>query len=97
MMFDRYGEDGVPRCQDGRIFSLADCLYTARTKAGDIIPNETVDGFTPGEHITGTISHIEYIDDRWKNGKPNRHITLRCPAVETGCNENLQGHENCSQ
>jgi hypothetical protein len=81
MMFDRYGEDGVPRCQDGRNFSLADCLYTARTKAGDIIPNESVDGFTPGEHIAGTISHIEHIDDLWKNGKPNRHITSLPCAV----------------
>lgn len=62
--------------KDGRIFSLADCFYTTSTKAGDIIPNETVDGFTPGEHIAGTISHIEIIDDRWKDGKSNRDITL---------------------
>jgi len=76
MMLERYGEDGVPRCQDGRIFSLADCFYTASTKAGDIIRNETADGPTPGVHIAGTISHIEYIDDRWKDGKPNRDLTL---------------------
>ena len=79
MMLDRYGEEGVPRCQDGRIFSLADCFYGATTKAGDIVPDEIIDGFTPDEHIVGTISHIEYIDDRWQNGKPNRHITLLPP------------------
>jgi hypothetical protein len=62
----------VPRCQDGRIFSLADCFYTASTKAGDIILNETVDGPTSGVHIAGTILHIEHIDDRWGDGKPNR-------------------------
>jgi hypothetical protein len=78
MMLDRYGEDGVPRYEDGTIFSLADRFYTASTKPGDISPNETVEGFIPGEHIAGTISHMEYIDDRWKDGKPNRHLTLSC-------------------
>jgi len=76
MMFDRYGEVGVRRRHDGRIFSLADCFYTASTKAGDITPHEAVDGFSPGKHIAGTISHIEIIDDRCKDGTPNRHITL---------------------
>ena len=81
MMLDQYGEDGVPRCQDGRIFSLADCFYSSTTKAGDIVTDEIIDGFTPDQHVVGTISHIEYIDDRWKDGKPNRFITLLTPPV----------------
>ena len=84
LMLEQYGENGVPRTQDGRIFSLADCFYGPTTKAGDIVTDEIIDGFTPDEHIVGTISHIEYIDDRWKDGKPNRFITrLNAPVPPT--------------
>src|SRR5436853_2719146 len=64
MMLERYGEDGVPRCDDGRMFILADRFYSPHTRAGDIVADEVINGYTPDEHIVGTIKHIEYIDDR---------------------------------
>ena len=79
MMLKRFGGEGVPRCQDGRLFRLADRFYSTTTKSGDIVPDEIIDGYTPEEHIVGTILNIEYIDDRWKDGKPNRVITVLPP------------------
>lgn len=81
MMLQRYGVDGVPKKDDGTSFSLADCFYSAHTMAGDIVADEIVSGYTPEEHIVGTIHHVEYIDDRYKNGAPNRTITILDPPV----------------
>ncbi len=79
MMLERYGEERVPRRGDGRIFSLADCFYSAETVSGDIVADEIIDGFDVDQHIVGTIHHIEFIDDRWRDGLPNRVITVLDP------------------
>src|SRR5690242_9155947 len=79
MMLDRYGEERVPRRGDGRIFRLADCFYSTETVAGDIVADEIIDGFDVDQHIVGTIHHIEFIDDRWRDGLPNRVITVLDP------------------
>jgi hypothetical protein len=79
MMLERYGEAGVPRRGDGRIFSLADCFYSQYTSSGDIVADEIIDGFDSDQHIVGTIHDAEFIDDRWRDGLPNRVITVLDP------------------
>src|SRR5437588_1251601 len=79
MMLERYGEARVPRRGDGRIFRLADCFYSSETVAGDIVADEIIDGFDIDQHIVGTIHHVEFIDDRWRDGLPNRVITVVDP------------------
>jgi hypothetical protein len=81
LMFDRYGEDGVPRRGDGRLFRLAECFYSPNTVAGDIVADEIIDGFDSAQHIVGTIHHVEFIDDRWRDGFPNRVVTLLQPPA----------------
>jgi hypothetical protein len=79
MMLDRYGEERLPRRGDGRIFRLAECLYSTDTVAGDIVADEIIDGYDRHQHIVGTIHHVEFIDDRWRDGLPNRVVTLLQP------------------
>ena len=79
MMLERYGEERIPRRGDGRIFRLAECFYSPHTIAGDIVADEIIDGFDVDQHIVGTIHHVEFIDDRWRDGLPNRVITLLEP------------------
>jgi len=84
MMMDRYGEEGVPRRGDGRLFSLAECFYRPGTPAGAVTADEVVTGFLDtliGEpaRIGGRIFHTEFIDDRWKDGKPHRVVTVLTP------------------
>ncbi len=43
MMLERYGEVGVPRRGDGRIFRLAECFYSPYTMSGDIVADEIID------------------------------------------------------
>ena len=81
MMLERYGEDRVPTRGDGRIFRLADCFYSTDTIAGDIVADEIIDGYDAHQHIVGTIHHVEFIDDRWKDGLPNRVVTLLEPPA----------------
>src|SRR5436309_2809428 len=81
MMLERYGEVKLPRRGDGRIFSLADCFYSPQTVSGDIVADEIIDGFDTDQHIVGTIQHVEFIDDRWRDGLPNRVITLLEPPT----------------
>ncbi len=81
MMLERYGEARVPRRGDGRIFRLAECFYTPETTAGDIVADEIIDGFDADQHIVGTIHNVEFIDDRWRDGLPNRVITLLDPPT----------------
>src|SRR5579862_8933164 len=40
LMFDRYGEAGIPRRADGRLFKLAEVFYSTQTVAGDIVADE---------------------------------------------------------
>ncbi len=81
MMLERYGEEGVPRRGDGRIFRLAECFYSSYTVAGDIVADEIIDGFDSDQHIVGTIHDVEFIDDRWRDGLPNRVITVLDPPI----------------
>ncbi len=79
MMMERYGADGVPRRANGEIFILADLFYSLKTIAGDIVADEIIDGFDQRQHIVGTIHHVEFIDDRWRDGVPNRVVTILTP------------------
>src|SRR3984893_15807471 len=79
MMLERYGEERLPRRGDGRIFRLAECFYSQQTVSGDIVADEIIDGYDIDQHIVGTIHHIEFIDDRWRGGMPNRVITVLDP------------------
>src|SRR5205809_5850396 len=36
MMLERYGEEGIPRRGSGKLFRLAETLYSLETTAGDI-------------------------------------------------------------
>ncbi len=79
MMSDRYGEERIPRRANGQIFRLAECFYSPETTAGDIVADEIIDGFDEEQHIVGTIHSVEFIDDRWRDGLPNRVITVLDP------------------
>ncbi|HZU66107.1 MAG TPA: FHA domain-containing protein [Ktedonobacteraceae bacterium] len=79
LMLERYSEEQLPRRGDGRLFRLAECFYSPHTVAGDIVADEIIDGFDSDQHIVGTIHHVEFIDDRWRDGLPNRVITVLDP------------------
>ena len=81
MMLERYGEVRLPRRGDGRLFRLAECFYSSQTTAGDIVADEIIDGYDTDQHIVGTIHHVEFIDDRWRDGLPNRVLTLLEPPT----------------
>jgi hypothetical protein len=81
MMLERYGEERLPRRGDGRLFRLAECFYSPQTTAGDIVADEIIDGYDTDQHIVGTIHHVEFIDDRWRDGLPNRVLTLLEPPT----------------
>src|ERR1700687_928574 len=79
MILERYGEARLPHRGDGRIFRLAECFYSPQTASGDIVAGEIIDGYDIDQHIVGTIHHVEFIDDRWRDGLPNRVITVLEP------------------
>src|SRR5215472_3122930 len=82
LMLERYGEDRIPRRGDSdKLFRLAETLYSTETKSGDIVADEIIDGFDSEQHIAGTIHHVEFIDDRWRDGVPNRTVTLLPPPT----------------
>ncbi|GHO78342.1 hypothetical protein KSD_61130 [Ktedonobacter sp. SOSP1-85] len=54
-------------------------LLQPHTSAGDIVADEIIDGFDADQHIVGTIHNVEFIDDRWRDGLPNRVITVLEP------------------
>ncbi len=81
MMLERYGEERLPRRGNGRIFRLAECFYSSETVSGDIVADEIIDGFDVDQHIVGTIHDVEFIDDRWRDGLPNRVITVLDPPT----------------
>lgn len=80
MMLARYGEEGVPTRLGAR-FKLAELFFSTKTVAGDIIADSIVDGYDTERHIAGTIQDIEFIDDRWRDGVPTRHLTLLQPPA----------------
>src|SRR5437868_15258118 len=80
LMLERYGDERIPRRgHSDKRFRLAETLYSAHTKSGDIVADEIIDGFDTEQHIAGTIHHVEFIDDRWRDGVPNRAVTLLTP------------------
>lgn len=79
MMLDRHGVDNLPKRLDGSLLSLADLFYHPITKARDIIPEAIIEGYEKELHMVGEIHNIEYIDDRWKGGKPHRTVTTVSP------------------
>ena len=79
LMLERYGEDRIPRRGNGRLFELADLFYSRETSGGDIVADEIIDGFDVEQHIVGTIQYVEFIDDRWRDGLPNRVVTVLDP------------------
>lgn len=81
MMEERYGEDGVPRRANDQPFKLAKLFYGPLTQAGDIMADGIINGYDTVRHIAGTIHHIEFIDDRWRDGVPHRNVTLLRPPM----------------
>lgn len=81
LMLARYGEERLPRRGNGQLFRLAECFYSSDTIAGDIVADEIIDGFDADQHIVGTIRNVEFIDDRWRDGLPNRVITVLDPPT----------------
>lgn len=79
MMLERYGEAGLPRRADGRLYRLAESFRGPRTCGGNIVADEIIDGYDKHLHISGYISHIEFIDDRFKDGVPHRSVTYLDP------------------
>lgn len=75
MMWDRYGIENAPKRLDGSLLSLADLFYSPSTISRDIIPGAIIEGYDRQTHMVGDIHNIEYIDDRWKDGKPHRTVT----------------------
>ncbi|KAJ5041377.1 hypothetical protein J3E74DRAFT_470052 [Bipolaris maydis] len=60
---------------DGSPFTLAGLFYSQSTMAGVIIPGAIIEGYDKSHHMVGDIHDIEYIDDRWKDGRPHRTVT----------------------
>lgn len=81
LMLERYGEDGIPRRANDKPFRLAELFYSPMTQAGDIMADGIINGYDSVRHIAGTIHHIEFIDDRWRDGVPHRNITLLRPPA----------------
>lgn len=81
LMLERYGEEGIPRRGHGVLFKLADCFYHPDTEAGAVAADEVVTGFLDAQigedaHIGGIIRHTEFIDDRWRDGRPQRVVSI---------------------
>jgi hypothetical protein len=84
MMMDRYGVDGVPKHPDGSTFRLSERFFGPATRAGDVTPDEVITKYDNELHLVGTIKHVEFIDDRWRDGRPQRVVTyLDAPAAPT--------------
>ena len=44
-----------------------------------LFADEVIDGHDKIHHIVGTIEHIEFMDDRHKDGQPHRTVTVLPP------------------
>ena len=76
MMIERYGVDRIPRRADGSLYLLSECFYNREAEVGDATADELLSGFDTDGHIAGAVQHIEFIDDRWRDGEPHRVVTL---------------------
>ncbi|GAA2987223.1 MFS transporter [Actinokineospora diospyrosa] len=75
LMMERFGEDRVPRRGDGSLFLLGECFYNPDPESpGDARADEVVSGWTPESHIAGVVQRVEFIDDRYADGKPMRSV-----------------------
>jgi hypothetical protein len=82
LMVERYGEEGIPLRRDGKPFLLSEVFRSDETVAGEIYADEIIHSEKPvGVHVSGFIHHVEFIDDRWANGKPQRDIVVLEPQV----------------
>ncbi|CAB9513878.1 expressed unknown protein [Seminavis robusta] len=100
-MLKRYGKEGVPRRANGKLFKLAECFHSPKTCAGYVVADEVIDGHDKIHHIAGTILHYEFIDDRYRNGKPHRSVSVLKPpkipkkpdpkAIQSTVREVLEG------
>jgi len=79
MMIERYGVDRIPRRGDGGLYLLSECFYNREVKVGDATADELLSGFDKNGHIAGAVQHLEYIDDRWRDGEPHRVVTVLEP------------------
>ncbi|MBB5909977.1 hypothetical protein [Actinoalloteichus hymeniacidonis] len=78
MMLARYGADRLPRRGDGRLFLLAECFHSPGAVTGTIAVEEVINCFFDFDDeelkIAGIVDHLEYIDDRWVDGRPHRVV-----------------------
>jgi hypothetical protein len=79
LMLERFGEERIPRRANGKRFRLAQCFYSRETSGGYIVADGVIDGFDSDRHIVGTIRDVEFIDDRWRDGLPNRVVNVLAP------------------
>ncbi|SEG92328.1 hypothetical protein SAMN02982929_05531 [Saccharopolyspora kobensis] len=80
LMLRTYGEEGLPRFRDGRVFRLASCFYDPEAEAKSVFADEIVSGFESSGCLAGRLEHVEHIDDRWVAGRPQRVVTVQPPA-----------------
>jgi hypothetical protein len=81
LMLERWGEDRIPRRGDGKLYKLRECFYEPGTEAGGIYTDEVLTGFLSSfdgteSRIGGLVHHVEFIDDRWNSGEPQRVVTI---------------------
>ena len=83
LMLERYGEEGIPKRADGRIYKIAETFYLPENEPGGFFTDEILTGFLSSlgteARTCGLIYHTEFIDDRYKDGKPERLITILEP------------------
>nr|CAF31535.1 putative component in exporter complex [Micromonospora olivasterospora] len=92
MMLERYGEEGVPPPWRRVLLKLADCFYTSYTDPGSVRGDEIITGFAADSHIGGIARYHEHIDDRFRDGRPHREVSMPEPIVApTQVDPALQG------
>jgi hypothetical protein len=70
LMYERYGEHGVPRRADGQLIRLAVCFYRPDAAAAPAPADQGAVG--AGQHVAGPVGYTESTDDRWRAGVPQR-------------------------
>lgn len=79
LMSARFPPELIPKREvDGEPFLLHELFFSPNRGGSDIIGSLILSGTDTDHHLVGSIHNVEFIDDRYKNGKPNREI-LRFP------------------
>ena len=82
MMLERYGEGGVPAPRRTASASASPTASTARTPSpATSCPTRSSTATTRSSTSSAPIHHVEFIDDRWRHGLPNRVVTLLQPPA----------------